>query len=223
MRLSDGRLRAAIASLRAMADAETRSEIDNIWFEERVNASRQQAFEQEVGKVENWEELRRRHIDYHRSFVQVRDGLLPHTFAAGFVLRDLSRIDEKQKVMRIESIARPLSATSISLDRLETALAGDEHGIVDLFLRSWNASTMRDARPAFATLKSAVAEDLDKPDWPERLRDRLGLAHYTATSGPEPIALMEYRVEELAEAARLAGGACSLTAPTALDSGPWPH
>jgi hypothetical protein len=223
MQLSDGRLQAVIANLRVTADTETRSELDNIWFEERVNASRQGAFEDAIGEVETWEELRRRHVDYHRSFVQVRDGLLPHTFVADFVVRDLSRIDEKQKVIRIESIARPLSASAISFDRLTSALAGHEHDVVNLFLRTWNDSTMRDARPAFATLKSAVADDLEKPDWPERLRDRLGLAHYRAAASSEPIALMEYRVEEVVDAARRAGGACALTAPTVLDSGPWPH
>jgi hypothetical protein len=205
------------------ADAETRCELDNIWFEERVNTSRQRAFEEEIGEVETWEDLRKRHADYYETFVKVGDGSLPHTFMTEFIVRDLSRIDEKQKVVRIESIARPLSASAISLDRLQKALAGDEHDIIDLFLRTWNDSSMRDARPAFASLKSAVVEDLDEPDWPERLRDRLDLAHYKAASRPEPIALMEYRVEEIVGAAKLAGGACALTAPTVLDSRPWPH
>lgn len=223
MQLSDRRLHAAIAARRATADVETRSELDNIWFEERVNASRQAAFEEEIGEVETWEDLRRRHIDYCRDFVQVGNGLLPHTFMTDFVVRDLSHIDEKQKVVRIESLARPLSASVLSLARLHEAVAKDERDIVDRFLRTWNDSSMRDARPAFATLKSAVADDLDEPDWPERLRDRFGLAHYNASAGPEPIALMEYRVEEVVEAARSAGGACAVTAPTVLDSGPWPH
>jgi len=205
------------------ADDETRSEIDNVWFEERVNASRQGVFEEEIGEVETWDDLRRRHIDYHRRFVQVGDGLLPHTFMADFIVRDLSRIDEMQKVVRIESIARPLSASALSLSRMQEALAKGEHDIIDLFLRTWNESAMRDARPAFATLKSAVAAEIGEADWPERLRDRLGLAHYDAGAGPEPIALMEYRVEELIEAARHVGAACAVTAPSVLDSGPWPY
>jgi hypothetical protein len=223
LRLSNGRLHGAVAAHRVSADVETRSEIDNLCFEERVNGSRQGVFEEEVGEVETWEDLRRRHIDYHRSFVQVGDGLLPHTFMRDFVVRDLSLIDEKQKVVRIESIARPLSASALSLARMEEALANGERDIIDLFLRTWNDSAMRDARPAFATLKSAVAAEIGEADWPERLRDRLGLAHYDAAAGPEPIALMEYRVEELIEAARNAGAECAVTAPTVLDSGPWPH
>ncbi len=223
MRLSNSKLHEAIAVWRAATDPKTRSELDNVWFDERVNATRQRAFEEEIGRVETWEELRRRHVDYWETFVKVGDGFVPHTFIEDFVARDLSRIDEKQKVVRIESLARPLSATAISLDRLRKALADDEHDIIDLFLRTWNNFSMRDARPAFATLKSAVADDLNEPDWPERLRDRLGLAHYDAADGPEPIALMEYRVEEIVEAAQSAGAACAVTAPTVLDSGPWPY
>jgi hypothetical protein len=222
MRFSDSRLHEAIAAWRATDDPVTRSELDNVWFEERVNASRQGIFEEEIGEVKTWEELRWRHADYWQTFVKVGDGL-PHTFIEDLVARDLSTIDEKQTVVRIESLRRPLDASALSFTQLREAVANGEDDIVDLFLRTWNESTMRDARPVFATPKSSVADDLDEPDWPERLRDRLGLAHYDAAAGPEPIALMEYRVEEVVEAAGRSGAACAITAPTVLDSVPWPY
>jgi hypothetical protein len=222
MRFSDSRLHEAIAGWREATDPETRSELDNVWFEERVNARRQETFEEEIGEVHTWAELRQRQVDYWQTFVKVGDGFVPHTFADGFVARDLSEIDEKQKVVRIESVARPLSASALTFTRLREAMAKGEHDIVERFVRTWNESSIRDARPVFATVTSAVADDLDEPDWPERLRDRLGLAHYDAAAGPEPIALMEYRVEEIVEAAQSAGITCALTAPTFLDSGPWP-
>ena len=159
MRLSDSKLQAAVAAWRTAVDAETRSKLDNIWFEERVNTTRQEAFEAVIGSVVTWEDLRKGHADYYDTFVKVGDGLLPHTFMTDFVVRDLSRIDEKQKIIRIEGIYRPLSAAAISLDRLQTALGAGEFDIIDLFLRTWNDSSIRDARPAFATLKSAVADD----------------------------------------------------------------
>ncbi len=161
---------------RDTSDPMVRSQLDNIWFEERVNPNRQRAFEEGIGEVETWEELRRRHVDYWETFVKAGDGV-PHTFADGFVARDLSHIDEKQKVIRIESLARPLSGSALSFGQLQDAIANGEQDIVDRFLRSWNESSTRDARPVFATPKSAVADDIDQPDWPERLRDRLGLAH----------------------------------------------
>lgn len=223
MRFSDLKLYETVAAWRDTNDPIVRSELDNIWFEERVNASRQRAFEEGIGEVHTWEELRKLQVDYWETFVRVGDEDVPHTFLEGFVVRDLSAIDEKQTVVRIESLSRPLSGSALTFDQLRDAIANSEQDIVDRFLRSWNESSMRDARPVFATPKSSVADDLDEPDWPERLRDRLGLAHYDAADGPEPIALMEYRVEEIVEAAQSVGAACALTAPTVLDSGPWPY
>lgn len=222
MRLSDPSILTSITAWRAAAEARVRCEIDNCWFEERVSSDRQQVFEDELGRIASWDEFRQRHADYHRTFVQVGDGLLPHTFMPKFVSRDLTRIDEKQIVVRVESLVRPLLASGISFIELRKAFDSHEHDLIERFIRTWNESAVRDARPAFATLKSAVIDELDQDDWPERLRDRLGLAHYDATAGPEPVALMEYRVEDLQEAAANAGAACALTAPTMLDSGPWP-
>ena len=94
--------------------------------------------------------------------------------------------------------------------------------MVDKFLDTWNGSTLRDNRPAFAAFKDAVWDDLERPDWPRRLRDRLGLAHYDCAAGPIPIALMEYSVADVNAAAAAFPGACAVTAPTVLDSKPWP-
>lgn len=53
------------------------------------------------------------------------------------------------------------------------------------------------------------------------MRDRLGLGHYDARSGPVPVALMEYRVRDVVRGPRAAGER-SFVAPTAVDSDPWP-
>ena len=82
---------------------------------------------------------------------------------------------------------------------------------------------MRDWRPCFGAFKDEVRDDLERPDWPARLRDRLGLAHYDCAAGPMPIALMEYSVGEVIAAATDFGALCAVTAPTVFDSGPWPH
>jgi hypothetical protein len=90
-------------------------------------------------------------------------------------------------------------------------------------LATWNGSNIRDGRPAFAAFKDEVIDDLAKPEWPSRLRDRLGLAHYDCRDGPIPIALMEYTVAEVVEAAAAKGVKSAFTAPTVLDSEPWPY
>ena len=78
----------------------------------------------------------------------------------------------------------------------------------------------RDKRPAFATLLTEVTEELDRDDWPDALRDRLGLAHYSPTAEPEPVALCRYSV---ATVVREAETGFPITMPTVLDSEPWEH
>jgi hypothetical protein len=94
--------------------------------------------------------------------------------------------------------------------------------LINLFLRNWDHS-LRDWRPCFAAFKDEVLDDLREADWPDRLRNRLGLAHYDGVAGPVPVALMEYSVGEVIAAATGFGSSCALTAPTVLDTKPWPH
>jgi hypothetical protein len=80
----------------------------------------------------------------------------------------------------------------------------------------------RDDRPSFAAWKDQVLDEIAAPDWPDQLRDRLGLAHYDPADGPIPVALMQYTVRDVTiEAGRL-GLPHAFTAPTVLDTGPWP-
>jgi hypothetical protein len=111
----------------------------------------------------------------------------------------------------------------MSFGRLKQAVADNETALIDAFLRTWDQSNVRDWRPSFGAFKDEVIDDLAKPDWPTRLRDRLGLAHYNCATGSVPIALMEYSVAEVVSAARTFGSTYVVTAPTALDNGPWPH
>jgi hypothetical protein len=109
----------------------------------------------------------------------------------------------------------------MTFDRLRQAIDQNEVHLVDSFLRSWDY--FRDWRPAFAAFRAEVLDDLAEPDWANRLRDRLGLAQYDCSDGSVPVALMEYTVGEAAAAAQAAGSACFATAPTVVDSKPWPY
>ena len=75
----------------------------------------------------------------------------------------------------------------------------------------------RDQRPQFATLRSSVNDDLERDDWANVLRDRMGLAHFT---NDDPIALMSYPVKQVYNHTGLPN---PITMPTVLDSTPWPH
>lgn len=219
MRFRDAQLQNSLVSWRALTDVKERSVADNIWFEQRVSVARQAAFETEAIGAADAVQLRRAHADYWSEFVRVDVGDIPHTFEATLAPADLGTIDETQKVVRIEGLARPLDKHGMTLDRLQTAFANNETSVIDGFLGTWNTSSLRDGRPAFGAFKDEVIDDLVQADWPDRLRDRLGLAHYDCAAGPIPIALMEYSVAEV-RAAASGMGSSTFTAPTVLDSGP---
>jgi hypothetical protein len=154
--------------------------------------------------------------------MRVDAGDVPQTFDSALAPADLGAIDEMQKIVRIEGLDRALNKHGMTFERLRRAVTNGETAVVDGFLATWNTSSIRDGRPAFATFKDEVIDDLAKPDWPSRLRDRLGLAHYDCATGPIPIALMEYSVAEVRAAAASFAGMLAFTAPTVFDSGPWP-
>jgi hypothetical protein len=165
--------------------------------------------------------LRKAHADYWSEFVRV-DEETPHTFLAALAPADLGPIDEAQKIVRIESLTRPLAKHGLTFERLKQAATNNEASVIDGFLSTWNTSNVRDWRPAFGAFKDEVMDDLANADWPARLRDRLGLAHYDCADGPVPIALMEYSVAEVRTTATALAVSSAFTAPTVLDSGPWP-
>jgi hypothetical protein len=224
MRFADPGLQTALTAWRALVGITERAEADNLWFEDRVNVARQQTFEARAAGARDAGELRRRHTDYWKEYVTV-DEDIAHTFDAALGPADLAPIDEAQRIVRLEDLSRPLSRMGrpMSLQRLKQAIADNETALVDAFLRVWDWSNVRDWRPCFATFKDEVRDDLARPDWSTRLRDRLGLAHYNCVAGPVPVALMEYSVGEVIAAARAFGASCAVTAPTVFDSGPWPH
>jgi hypothetical protein len=213
-------LQQALVDWRGMIRADDRAEADNLWFEERVSAERRRAFEAAATDVRDPATFKRRHIDYFRDFVAT--DRVPHTFTAEYNPADLGPIDEDQRIVRLESLTTPLRAQSLTLAQLQEAAANGWNDVIDGFLDEWNRS--RDHRPAFAAFRGEVfGEVTDDAEWANRLRDRLGLAHYDCTKGPEPVALMGYTVREVLRQAARAGPGCTFTSPTVLDTGPWPY
>jgi|HubBroStandDraft_1064217.scaffolds.fasta_scaffold00299_9 hypothetical protein len=194
---------------------------DNLWFEERVSTVRQAVFEDAVRGAQSPDDLKRRHTDYWNEFVKVDEGVA-HTFLQSLEPADLGDLHETQKIVRVERLDRPLGKAALSFDRLKRAVERNETEIIDGFLRTWHNSNIRDWRPAFAAFKDELSDTLLDHNWPESIRNRLGLAHFDCTSGPIPIALMEYSIDEVRKAANAQAGCCAVAAPTALDSMPWP-
>jgi hypothetical protein len=218
MRLVDPALQAALVVWRTAPEAEPRAEADNLWFEERVSGARQAAFETRAAGAADAATLRRRQVDYVKDAVQIT-GQDPHTFQAAFAPADLGAL-ARQPIIRLESLREPLKTAGLSFTQLSQALTIRDQAVLTKFLTQWNND--RDWRPAFAAFRDEVEDDLAAPDWALRLRTRLGLAHYDTGKGPLPVALMQYDAIEVRKVATARGLACAFTAPTAVDSGPWP-
>jgi hypothetical protein len=229
MRFSNPALQAALEAWRQDPRVRERANADNIAFDERVSPPRQAAFENRANTVADSEALRFAHIAYVRDYMEVGDGV-PHTFEAGMVPALLSNVglDLYQTIVRLESLSRIFSywrphPGPEPLDVLRTAIASGEHATVDEFLSVWNDSSVRDHRPAFAAWKDQLSGELDGDDWPDRLRDRLGLEHYKGDDLPMPVALMEYRVFDVMQEAGTVGVTGPVVVPTALDTRPGPY
>ncbi|MBF0307532.1 MAG: hypothetical protein HQL41_18015 [Alphaproteobacteria bacterium] len=70
-----------------------------------------------------------------------------------------------------------------------------------------------------AFLDDRMTDDLAAGDWPDRLRDRLGLGHYRPTTvKPQiPVLAVRYRVEDVVKRAKKLLAAFPLAVPTVLD------
>jgi len=209
----------ALAQWRRSPSHVARAEADNLLFETRVGAARQDFFEDYAKAADGAEALRRRHVAYRREHVEVID--VPHTFQRALQPAELPAYDDHQSIVRLEGLSRPLQAIGWTFEQLRQADDEKNHAMLDKFLAVWDDS--RDARPSFGGFAAELADEIDADDWPCRLRDRLGLAHYHAQSGPIPVALMIYPMRDVVAALEDPTTACAFTVPTVLDSEPWPY
>jgi len=147
-----------------------------------------------------------------------------------------SELGEEQVLIRVESLDYALRDTKVSsLADLENILAiyngqrrdpnlnaGDAKALLQEVCRSLNQNPNA-VRPRFAAFAQELSDYIESPDWPLRLRDRLGLAHLppTLAFGPYPVALMKYKVSEVAGRAGRVGAAHPLVVPTVLDAEPY--
>ena len=219
MKFEDRRLIGAVRQGLASTDASDQAKASNVILEQGVSSERRTFFE--TGPffqiASTWGEYVRRHIKYVRDYVET--GIAqPHTFQDVFKPNDVGEIDEAQQIVRLEGLARPMSLYGCTFDELMEAFEEGDADFLSDFCDLWNQH--RDFRPAFSTLLSEVSDELDEADWADSLRDRLGLAHYSPSRDPEPVALCRYSV---ADVIREAATGFPITMPTVLDSDPWEH
>jgi len=210
-----------LAHLRSSRSAPDRAVGDNFAFEERVGDARRRAFEAD-GPTTN--QLLILLADHFRLRVQgALRSHIPVTFATinnGAIYEP--DIEANQKIVRVECIDHALNNMRRSFADIEQAArpsARDDDLIgqlVDQF------ALYPGARPAFVAFKSEVAPDLGEPDWLLRLRNRLGLGHYSPMPGQrQRFALMEYLVKDVVAEWRpleMRGAHRPFAFPTVLES-----
>ncbi len=201
---------------------------DNCRFDERISAERWQAFAEKlpdpthIANFGDWQEASKLYYDKK---VTVPSLTRPDTFMEmnqGVWLKDLG---PNQTLIRLETLEWPLKDVwKLSLDELQKLLDSktpESLASVQQFFDDWNKA--RDNRPGFAAFLDEVKSEAEAANWPDQLRDRLGLGHYNpAPSQPIPVALMRYSLNEVLQNQKRLGWPAALALPTALDGGMHP-
>lgn len=215
-------------------DAEARAMTENFSCDERPPAAGRMLYERHVAgtsPVDSLEVWRERHDIFleNELFVDAEDlsGQLPWTFradnAANHIHPDVAR---ERKLVRLEDANHAVRlvggyTVDVLMDQI-VSFQGDDATKkavakveLDKFFNKWNKK--RDLRPVFAAYLDEVDDLIDQPDWPDRVRDRLGMGHLhpnVSTGAPVPVLLLHYRVEETMGNG---AGVPKLAIPTVLD------
>ncbi len=226
MDFSDPGMNAALSDWASDADLYIRAQGHNIKFEEHLDRARVDEFEATVtGTVADAEDLKARLSDFVSTYVEVSGANVPLTFKALNAGASCTSLAEEQKLVRVENITRQIENQGLTFVALERSFHSADPALAagfDLFLDNWNDA--RDNRPAFVAFKDQLLEEIAEPDWPHKLRDCLGLAHFNTAAGGAPmsVALVEYTIEDVAnEAAGVPDIAHPFCIPTFLDHKPY--
>ena len=218
------------AALRAFASAGAglRFVARNFLLDERVPATREDSYQRSAagGDLRSENAWRDAHEEYLSAHLRVRRGA-PETFTQANSANLLSGHEPRQHLVHLERAEPIARSAGVSIDRLlvllNDLLAGRSEARDTLAdaLSVWLRSL--DRRPLFSAFWGEFS-DLFEPDetteWPDRCRDRMGMAHLTATgSRPIPVILFRHPLSEVLALRTQIPEAVELVAvPTVLDA-----
>ena len=197
----------------------------NFLLDERLEASRLQSyggFLPAAGPTTftEWDTAHKRYLETcvfatppptsDMSLLDVSDpAACPETFRAASGLVELEAVDLNTYLIRMVSVedlatmARTPADTLFELGERVSSSGQrgtpDEQKLSDLLEEAYLGDRC-DRRPVFAAFYEDLQDDLAKPDWANRLRDRLGLYHLNEGQRgglPRRVFLFWYRVREL--------------------------
>ncbi|MFZ2854670.1 MAG: hypothetical protein WAZ34_11250 [Rhodocyclaceae bacterium] len=203
-------------AFRAQDDSKTRSEergrIENLLMDERPPLVGVTLYAKYLSgiPVADGDDWQNRHNNFVTEELEIgqEETSEPWTFRADNVANHLPLVDRRINLIRVEDVRWPCDLSHITFEELQEKLkvwrggdaaaraqAGD---FLQRFLATWNEK--RDKRPLFATTELEVDDLLadTSNSLAERLRDRLGLGHYSPIGGspPIPVLIMRYPLEE---------------------------
>lgn len=190
-----------------------RARIENLLMEERAPASGISLYAGYISgaPVQDLDDWNNRHNDYAVAEIEIdpADPILPWTFRPENVPNRLPLVDRRINLIRVENARWPCNLTGVTFEVVSAhiaALSGADpaksaaaKNFLDRFTATWNAE--RDKRPLFATTEMEVDDILKDPlpSFAERVRDCLGLGHYSPAAGAAPVQVfvMLYPLEEV--------------------------
>lgn len=233
MRITAAALHTLIADLCAGASAHDIAIGHNFRFDEQPEPDRAVQYNRDSAPgsadYNAWQES---HGDYLRSRVQVSFREVPETFSASLNGPALREPAGEMTLLRLEDLRGPLQKLHMAASDLINAWTVD-HGcqeITDL-VTALNNRPGSGGRPRFACFEHEVQGEV-AGDWPNLLRDRLGLAHLNpaepwpnsgGSNGPIPVALMRYQLRDVYAAVPVAERSRAVAVPSVLDSEFNPH
>lgn len=216
--------------------AEAKAILENVVMEERVGQNRHTAFSTAMG-AGPWRDVAIFATEHKNRYLRERidldqgDAGVPDTFDTALNGGNTWHgIEDNLALYRVEDVGFALRGSGVDdaefesavLDRNQAPAGATARAASDAVLtrvcESWNLN--RHQRPAFATTEPEIEDLLADAgaEWPNALRDHLGLGHLSPTGSREPIKvlLMRYTVKEVKDQAVRAGhgGFCI---PTVLD------
>ncbi len=157
--------------------------------------------------------------------------LVPDTFRSGWDESPFARVDAPRYLIRmmpvsdIAAISRHGEPAHL-LKTAERSLGGDSVAAKELDGVLADLAGLADRRPVFAGFFEDAddlfgdAPDGDAPDWPDRLRNRLGLLHYAPMAPGETIPVFVFRYPvRLIPTTPGSGAVRPLVPPCVLDGG----
>lgn len=205
---------------------------DNCKFDERADDLRWKAFADCLPHDDHarlnfgdWGEANKTHYEKR---VTVISNSTPDAFLGINRSAWLEGLAPEQELVRLETLDWPLASVwntdFTALKALHEAPASqhDAKQTLALYFDNWNSK--RDNRPAFAAFLDEVQVEVENADWPHRLRDRLGLGHYSPERGTKiPVALMRYSLQEALNTKARRSLPTASALPTVLDGGMHPY